>query len=51
MSKLIVCITVGKGEDVVDDWIAERSGPGDVVIISDILLVARCLEKGARVLG
>jgi uncharacterized protein len=34
----------------VDDWIAEQSGPGDVVITADIPLAARCLEKGARVL-
>jgi hypothetical protein len=50
-SRSIVCITVGKGEDVADDWIAERSGPGDVVITNDIPLAARCLDKGARVLG
>jgi uncharacterized protein YaiI (UPF0178 family) len=50
-SKLIVCITVGKGEDVADDWIAERSDCGDVVVTNDIPLASRCLEKGARVLG
>ena len=48
---LIVCIMVGKGEDVADDWIAERSGMGDVVITNDIPLASRCLEGGARVLG
>lgn len=47
----IVCITVGQGADVADDWIVGRSGPGDVVITNDIPLAARCLEKGARVLG
>ena len=50
-SPLIRCITVEKGDDVADDWIAERCEPGDVVITSDIPLAARCLEKGARVLG
>lgn len=50
-SRSIICITVGKGEDVADDWIAERSAPGDVVITNDIPLASRCLEKGARVLG
>ncbi|MBD89342.1 MAG: hypothetical protein CL940_03320 [Deltaproteobacteria bacterium] len=50
-SRLIVCIMVGKGADVADDWIAERSKVGDVVITSDIPLAARCLENGARVLG
>jgi len=34
-----------------DDWIAEQAGPGDIVITSDIPLAARCLAKGARVLG
>ncbi len=50
-SRLIVCIMVGKGADVADDWIADRSTRGDVVITSDIPLAARCLENGARVLG
>jgi uncharacterized protein YaiI (UPF0178 family) len=50
-SRSIICITVGKGEDVADDWIAERSGPGDVVVTNDIPLAARCLDKGSRVLG
>lgn len=50
-ARTIVCITVGKGADVADDWIAERALPGDVVITNDIPLAARCLEKGARVLG
>ena len=50
-ARTIVCITVGKGPDVADDWIAERCEAGDVVITNDIPLAARCLEKGARVLG
>lgn len=37
--------------DAADDWIAERAGQLDVVITADILLAARCLERGARVLG
>jgi len=49
-SKQIVAITVGKGEDVADDWIAERCEPGDVVVSNDIPLAARCLENGARVI-
>ncbi|MEC9072242.1 MAG: YaiI/YqxD family protein [Myxococcota bacterium] len=48
---LIVCIMVGQGADVADDWIADRSAPGDVVITNDIPLASRCLDKGARVLG
>lgn len=34
--------------DVADDWIAQRAGPGDIVISDDILLAARCLERGAH---
>lgn len=47
----IICITVSAGADVADDWIAERAGAGDVVVTSDIPLAARCLKRGARVLG
>ena len=50
-SELIRCITVEQGDDAADDWIAERCDGGDVVVTSDIPLAARCLEKGARVLG
>ena len=39
------------GFDEADDWIAERVGPGDLVISSDIPLAARCVKAGARVLG
>ena len=38
------------GLNIVDDWIAEQSGPGDIVITSDIPLAARCVAKQARVL-
>jgi uncharacterized protein YaiI (UPF0178 family) len=37
--------------DAADDWIVERISRGDIVISADILLAARCLERGARVLG
>lgn len=37
--------------DAADDWIVERVSRGDIVISADILLAARCLERGARVLG
>ena len=45
--ELVVC----PGFGAADDWIAEQAGPGDIVITADIPLAARCLEKGARVLG
>lgn len=37
--------------DAADDWIAEHAGQGDIVVTGDILLAARCLELGAKVLG
>jgi uncharacterized protein YaiI (UPF0178 family) len=37
--------------DAADDWIAEHAGERDVVVTADIPLAARCLAKGARVLG
>lgn len=44
-------VVVRGGLDVADDWIADRIGPGDIAITSDIPLADRCLRKGARVLG
>jgi uncharacterized protein YaiI (UPF0178 family) len=37
--------------DAADDWIADRAGPGDIVVTADIPLAARCINSGARVLG
>lgn len=47
---LIETVIVPDGPDVADMWIAERAGPGDVVITGDIPLAARCIENGALVL-
>jgi len=44
-------VVVAEGPDAADDWIAEHVRPGDVVVTADIPLAARCLERGARVLG
>ena len=44
-------VVVGDGLDAADDWIVEQTVPNDIVITGDIPLAARCLEKGARVLG
>lgn len=44
-------VLVPEGPDAADDWIAERAGPRDVAITADIPLAARCLDRGARVLG
>ncbi len=48
---LIERIVVEAGPDVADDWIAERAGPRDVVITSDIPLAERSLKAGAQVLA
>ncbi len=48
---LIVSVVVEAGPDVADDWIAERAGPGDIVITADIPLAGRCLKAGAQVIG
>ena len=42
---------VSKGPDVADDFIAERAGPGDVVITADVPLASRCVKAGASVIG
>ncbi len=44
-------VVVGNGFDEADDWIAERIGPGDVAVTNDVRLAARCVGRGARVLG
>ena len=44
-------ILVQAGADLADDWIAERAGPGDVVITNDIPLAARALEKNAEAIS
>ena len=43
-------VIVDAGPDVADMWIAERCGPGDVVVTGDIPLAAKCVEAGASVL-
>ena len=44
-------VIVGAGFDAADDWIADRAEPGDVVVTADVPLAARCVDKGAQVLG
>ncbi|GAB5436163.1 YaiI/YqxD family protein [Falsiruegeria mediterranea] len=47
---LVETVIVAEGADVADMWIADRCGPGDVVVTGDIPLAAKCIEVGARVL-
>lgn len=42
---------VGGGIDVADDWIVEHVEACDIVVTADIPLAARCLARGAAVLG
>ncbi|MEM6677482.1 MAG: YaiI/YqxD family protein [Pseudomonadota bacterium] len=44
-------VVVPDGPDEADKWIAERAGPGDVVVTADIPLAARVLDAGARALA
>jgi uncharacterized protein YaiI (UPF0178 family) len=44
-------VVVSAGPDAADDWIADHVRTGDVVVTADIPLAARCLDRGARVLG
>jgi hypothetical protein len=46
----LVEMVVRPGFGAADDWIAERAGPGDVVVTADVPLAARCLAAGARAL-
>ena len=43
-------VIVPDGPDVADMWIADRAGPGDVVITGDIPLAAKCVDAGAQVI-
>ena len=47
---LVETVIVPEGPDVADMWIADRAGPGDIVITTDIPLAAKCVAAGAQVL-
>ncbi len=47
---LVESVFVADGPDVADMWIAERAGPGDLVVTNDIPLAAKCVAAGAKVL-
>jgi hypothetical protein len=44
-------VIVAEGADAADDWIVAHIGAGDIAVTADIPLAARCLDKGARVIG
>lgn len=47
---LVEVVYVPDGADEADKWIAERAGPGDVVVTGDIPLAAKCVAAGAQVI-
>lgn len=44
-------VIVSDGFDAADDWIAENIKSRDIVITADVPLAARCVERGAFVIG
>ncbi len=46
---LVETVIVPDGPDIADMWIAERAGPGDIVVTGDIPLAAKCVAAGALV--
>jgi uncharacterized protein len=48
---LIERVAAGSAMDAADDWIADRAGPGDIVVTSDIPLASRCVKRGADVIA
>ena len=48
---LINRVVVNDDPDAADNWIAERIGPRDIAVTADIPLAARCLKRGAHVIG
>ncbi len=51
LGPLVRGILVGPEFDAADNWIVEHLNQYDIVVTSDILLAARCLEKSAQALG
>src|SRR6478735_11121892 len=47
----IELVVVNDSFDAADNWIAERAGPGDIVVTADIPLADRSLKAGAVVIG
>ena len=48
---LVERVVVGSGFDAADDWIAERAGPGCIVVTADVPLASRCVKAGASVIA
>ncbi|MFZ5719603.1 MAG: YaiI/YqxD family protein [Pseudomonadota bacterium] len=50
-SPLISRQIVDAGPDVADDWIADQTEPGDIVVTNDIPLADRVLKAGAQAIA
>ncbi len=50
LEELFELVIVNEDADAADDWIVEPVKHDDIAVSADILLAARCLEQGARVL-
>jgi uncharacterized protein len=48
---LVRVVVVAEGADAADMWIAERIGEDDVCVTADVPLAARCVARGAQVIG
>lgn len=48
---LVNRVIVSEGPDEADNWIADNIGGSDLAVTADIPLAARCLAKGAAVIG
>jgi uncharacterized protein YaiI (UPF0178 family) len=44
-------VVVGAGMDEADNYIAERAGPGSVVVTADVPLAARAVKAGAEAIA
>ena len=44
-------VVVGAGMDEADNYIAERAGPGSVVVTADVPLAARAVKAGAETIA
>ena len=48
---MIERVAAGTGMDAADNWIAERTAAGDIVITADIPLASRCVKAGAQAIA
>ena len=50
VNPIVENVIVPHGSDIADMWISERINRGDLAITADILLAAKCVQRGAFVL-